>query len=185
MVDPEYALIRAIAAGDQEAFERLVERYQNPLCNFIYRYLGDRATAEDITQEVFMRVYRFAPRFAPKARVSSWVFQIARNLALNEIERRRRQRVDETAVDGEPGSHAHAAPASSELEQEVMGALRDLPENQRAALLLRVNEELSYREIGEILGLSVQSVESLLFRARQQLRASLGRRQGSRTFEPR
>jgi RNA polymerase sigma-70 factor (ECF subfamily) len=182
MVDPEYALIKAIAAGDQKAFERLVKRYQNPLCNFIYRYLGDRATAEDITQEVFMRIYRFAPRYIPKARVSSWVFQIARNLSLNEIERRQRLRLDETGIDGERGYIALSSSATSanyDLEEEIMGALGGLPENQRAALLLRVNEGLSYREISETLGISLQRVESLIFRARQQLRASIRRKQES------
>jgi RNA polymerase sigma-70 factor (ECF subfamily) len=178
MADPEYALIQAIADGDQEAFARLVQRYQNPLCNFVCRYLGDRAAAEDITQEVFMRVYRAASGFTPRARVSSWLFKIALNLSLNEIKRRRRQLLD-TAATPDQQRIGFADPASSvpapayDLEQEIMRALGDLSENQRAALLLRVNEGLSYREIGETLGLSVQSVEALIFRARQQLRVSL------------
>jgi RNA polymerase sigma-70 factor (ECF subfamily) len=73
MADPEYALIRAIAGGDQEAFERLVKRYQTPLYNFVYRHLGDRALAEDITQETFLQIYRSASRFEPRARVSTWI----------------------------------------------------------------------------------------------------------------
>jgi RNA polymerase sigma-70 factor (ECF subfamily) len=176
MADPEYTLIKAVADGDQEAFERLVKRYQNPLCNFVFRYLGDRAAAEDITQEVFMRVYRYASRFIPQARVSTWVFKIARNLSLDEIKRRQRLYVDEAAI-GHQRQYADqtssAAAARIDFEQDIIHALSELPENQRAALLLRVNEGLSYEEIGEALGLSVPSVESLIFRARHDGRMNL------------
>jgi RNA polymerase sigma-70 factor (ECF subfamily) len=173
MVDPEYALIKAIAGGDQEAFERLVKRYQNPLCNFVYRHLGDRALAEDVTQEAFLQVYRSASRFEPRARVSTWIFKIAFNLSLNESERRGRLRLREAPITDEneyADGSSSASVARFELEQQVTGLLDRLPDRQRAALLLRVNEGLSYQEIAEVLGLSVQSVESLIFRARQQMR---------------
>jgi len=176
MVDPEYTLIKGIADGDREAFERLVKRYQSPLCNFVFRYLGDRAAAEDIAQEVFIRVYRHASRFSPAARVSTWLFKIARNLSLDEIRRRQRLHLAEAArVDdwGRVAAASSTAAASYDLEREITDALGKLPESQRAALLLRVNEGLSYREIGEVMDLSVASVESLIFRARQQLRAAM------------
>src|ERR1035437_197697 len=171
MADPEYALIKAIAGGDQEAFERLVKRYQNPLYNFVYRHLGNRALAEDITQETFLQIYRSASRFEPRARVSTWIFKIAFNLSLNESERQSRLRLRETQMTDEhqyADGRSAAAVANFELEQQITGLLDRLPDRQRAALLLRVNEGLSYREIAEVLGLSVQGVESLIFRARQQ-----------------
>ncbi len=175
MADPEYALIRAIASGDQEAFERLVKRYQNPLYNFVYRHLGDRALAEDVTQETFLQIYRSASRFEPRARVSSWIFRIAFNLSLNESERRGRLRLREAPITDKhqyADGNSTTAVAKFELEQQITRLLDRLPDRQRAALLLRVNEGLSYREIAEVLGLSVQSVESLIFRARQQLRGA-------------
>ena len=96
MVDPDHALVDASGRGDWNAFESLVKRYQRPLLNFTARYLGDRATAEDLTQEVFLRIYRAAPRFEAKTKVSTWVFRIAYNLVLTEIDRRkRRQRLSE------------------------------------------------------------------------------------------
>jgi RNA polymerase sigma-70 factor, ECF subfamily len=179
MVDPEYAVIQAIAGGDSAAFEFIVKRYQTPVCNFVYRYLGDRAASEDITQEVLLRVYQSASRFDPRGRVSSWVFQIARNLSLNEIKRRKRLRLDEAGMDNEReyvGVISSVASGAYDLEQEIVGALGELPENQRVALLLRVNEGLTYREIGEVLGVSVQSVESLIFRARERVRSFLRRK---------
>jgi RNA polymerase sigma-70 factor (ECF subfamily) len=137
--------------------------------------LGDRALAEDVTQETFLQIYRAASRFEPRARVSTWIFKIAFNLSLNESERRSRLRLRETPLTEE---HQHAdrrsaaAVANFELGQQITRLLDCLPDRQRAALLLRVHEGLSYREIAEVLGLSVQSVESLIFRARQQLRGA-------------
>lgn len=180
MVDAEHDLIKAIAAGNQESFERLVTRYQNPLCNFIYRHLGDRGRAEDLTQQVFLQVYRSASRFNSSESVSSWIFKIAFNLAFNENRRIRRMRLVETPLDNEReyGDGASAAAVDKlEMEQQVMRLLKQLPDRQRATLLLRVNEGLSYREIGEALDLSIQSVESLIFRARQQLRRSMRNKQ--------
>jgi RNA polymerase sigma-70 factor, ECF subfamily len=180
MVDSGFTLIKAIAQGDHQAFERLVKQHQNALYHFVYRYLGDRCAAEDITQEVFLRVYRAAPRFDPRARVSSWIFKIAYNLSMNELKRRNRARdlsPDAASLTRKCALEASAESMSRhELEEELAGALDDLSEDQRAALLLRVNQELSYREIGEVLGVSVQSVESLLFRARRRLKQNLGKK---------
>lgn len=177
MTDPEFILIEAIAQGDHLAFEQLVKRYQTKVCNFICRYLGDRSTAEDLGQEVFLRVYRAAPRFEPKGRVSTWIFKIAYNLCVNELKRRQRNRSFQELAAGQEarlmGTCSSESQETEELHRELSAAISRLPDNQRAALLLRVNEELSYAEIGRILSVSVSSVESLLFRARTQLRKDL------------
>ncbi len=176
MTDSDYSLVEAIARGDHQAFERLVNRYRNPMFNFVLRLLGDRYAAEDVTQEVFLRVYRAAPRFEAKSRVSSWIFKIAYNLSINEIKRRSRfsSLSDDAMVimerSADPASPSDEAMARRDLEEEFMETLNELSEAQRAALLLRVQEELSYREIAEVLDVSVQSVESLLFRARRKLK---------------
>ena len=91
MYDPDIELLRAIAGGDHLAFKRLVERYQSRLFNFLHRYLRDREAAEDLTQEVFLKVYQAAPRFEPRAKVRTWIFTIAYNLAVNELRRRQRR----------------------------------------------------------------------------------------------
>lgn len=179
MDDPDAALIVASGRGDWKAFESLVKRYQDPLLRFATRYLGDRATAEDVIQEVFLRIYRAAPRFEARARVSSWIFRIAYHVLLTELDRRRRRQdlcsaLSQNLPDNDRDLLAAKA-QQLELEQEVKAALAALPGSQRAALLLRITEELSYREIGEVLGIGVASVESLLFRARKSMRKHLGR----------
>jgi len=171
--DREYELIKAIGAGDILAFEMLVKRYRDPVSNFIFKYMGDRFGAEDIAQEVFLRVYRAASEFEPRGKVSTWIFKIAYNLSLNEVLRRSRF-CPTTDIDDH--GFELAAPNDTgrkELEEEVMDAVRHLPQKQRAALLLRVNEGLSYAEIAGILSTSISSVESLLFRARENLRKTL------------
>ena len=179
MVDPEYDLMAAIAHGDNKAFERLVKRYQNPLFSFIRRCVTDRQTAEDLTQEVFLRVYRSAGRFEPRAKVSAWIFKIAYNLALNEVERRKRfllfREESANAPDDLPGGGFSGTERLAEIKEEVAAALDGLPQNQRAALLLRVEEDLSYREIADVMGLSVSGVESLIFRARTHLKRALSK----------
>ena len=177
MVDPDSALIDAIGRGDHEAFESLVKKYQGPLLNFIARYTGDRYMAEDLTQEVFLRIYRAAPQFQARSKVSTWIFHIAYNQALTEIGRRKKRRNLWQALcrsrEEAPEELVVEPLERYEQTEEIMTALGCLPENQKAALLLRINENLSYREIADILEVSVQSVESLLFRARTSLKRYL------------
>jgi RNA polymerase sigma-70 factor (ECF subfamily) len=180
MEDAEFDLIRAIADRDEKAFATLIGRYQNPVISFIYRYVGDFCLAQDLSQEVFLRVFLAAPTFRPRARVSSWIFRIAYNLAVNELKRRKRLDDLSARISAEnrqvppcspPGD---AAAENRELEDRLMAAVGRLPERQRAALLLKINEGLSYLEISTILDVSVASVESLLFRARSRLKQLMG-----------
>jgi RNA polymerase sigma-70 factor (ECF subfamily) len=180
--DQDVGLVQAIARGDHLAFKGLVERYHGRLFNFLYRYLRDRQAAEDVTQEVFLKIYQAAPRFKPQGKVRTWIFTIAHNLAMNDLKRRRRRGVlglllgegrDSVAVQPQDPSER------LELEETVTKALAVLPAKQRAALLLRVRDDLSYQEIGEILGISRAGVESLLFRARDRLRRLLRNQEAS------
>jgi RNA polymerase sigma-70 factor (ECF subfamily) len=180
--DQDVELVHAIAGGDHLAFKRLVERYHGRLFNFLYRYLRDRQAAEDLTQEVFLKIYQAAPRFKPRALVRTWIFTIAYNLAMNELKRRSRRGVFGLFLGEGRDSVAVQLPDPSErleLEEVVTKALALLPDNQRAALLLRVRDDLSYQEIGEILGISRAGVESLLFRARNRLRRLLQNEEAS------
>jgi RNA polymerase sigma-70 factor, ECF subfamily len=176
MEDPEFDLIRAIAHGDEAAFEQVVRRYQNPVTTFICRYIGDFYCAQDLAQEVFLRIFQAAPKFKPKAKVSNWVFRIAYNLSANELKRRKRMHGVHAEISAEGREILECSPASRaeagnrELEERLMAAMGQLPENQRAALLLKVNEGLSYLEISSVLDVSVGSVESLIFRARSRLK---------------
>jgi len=177
MKDPEFDLIRAVAGGDEAAFEELVKRYQAPIITFIYRYVGDLYSAQDLAQEAFLRIFQAAPSFKPKGKVSSWVFKIAYNLSANELKRRKRiadfhlrmSREDHNIL-GRPQKNHQVEAGAREKEERLTAALLELPESQRAALLLKVNEGLSYLEISTILNVSVASVESLIFRARNRLK---------------
>jgi len=177
MEDPEFDLIRAIAGRDEAAFEQLVKRYQAPVITFIFRYVGDLYSAQDLAQEVFLRIFQAAPSFKPKAKVSTWVFRIAYNLSANELKRRKRMgdfhartSTGDPDIWERPLTNHRAAARNREMEERLMSALSELSENQRAAFLLKINEGLSYREISTILDVSVASVESLIFRARSRLK---------------
>jgi len=177
MEESEFNLIRAIGNGDQEAFKCLVDRYQKPLLNFIYRYVGDRHTAEDLTQEVFLRICQASPRFEPRARVSTWIFKIAVNVCLNELKKHeRRSRLVQDLrqeADSHGDSKLDVTVQNRQTQQAIMEALRKLPESQRMAILLRIFEGKSYKEIASVMEISVSSVESLIFRARTSLRQLL------------
>ena len=177
-------LMRLASAGQTDAFEQLVERHQRLVVGTVARMLGNNSDAEDIAQQVFVRVWRNAARYEPRARFTTWLLTITRNLVFNELRRRSRhaQVPLQTEADEEerPLKDERAlAPDASLLEQELQqaidAAIESLPETQRMALVLRRYEQLSYEEIAEILDQSVSAVKSLLFRARTELRESLSR----------
>ena len=188
--DIDAELMLQVQKGDMAAFEQLVEKYQRPVVNLLHRTLGDATEAEDLAQNVFVQVFKSAPRYRVTARFSTWLFTIARNLCLNEIRRRSRhpaQSLDQPVEGDEGESDGSWKPAWSdpqarrpgdsilqdELEQKIEEALGQLPEAQRTALLLCRQEELSYEEIAEILGCSLSATKSLIHRAREVLRARL------------
>jgi RNA polymerase sigma-70 factor (ECF subfamily) len=177
-------LMGLIGAGDEGAFEQLVERHQRLVVGTVGRMLGSGSDAEDIAQQVFVRVWKNAKRYEPRAKFTTWLLKITRNLVFNEL--RRRSRHPQVALQSEadeeerPLKDEQAVPPDAsllehELQQAVDAAIANLPENQRMAVILRRYEELSYEEIAEALDQSVSAVKSLLFRARTELRINLQR----------
>jgi RNA polymerase sigma-70 factor, ECF subfamily len=177
-------LMSLASAGDMTAFEELVERHQRLVVGTVGRMLGTNSDAEDIAQQVFVRVWKNVKRYEPRAKFTTWLLKITRNLVFNELRRRSRHPAvplqSETEEEERPLKDERAvAPDASllehELQQAVDAAIAQLPETQRMAVILRRYEELSYEEIAETLDQSVSAVKSLLFRARTQLRESLKR----------
>jgi RNA polymerase sigma-70 factor (ECF subfamily) len=177
-------LMGLVSAGDDRAFEDLVERHQRLVVGTVGRMLGTNSDAEDIAQQVFVRVWKNAKRYEPRAKFTTWLLKITRNLVFNELRRRSRHPAVplqlEAGEEERPLRDEHAiAPDASLLDQELQravdAAIANLPETQRMAVILRRYEELSYEEIAEALEQSVSAVKSLLFRARTELRESLKR----------
>jgi RNA polymerase sigma-70 factor (ECF subfamily) len=175
------ALLLAAGRGDRSAFGELVERRQRAVVRFVHRFLGtaDRATAEDIAQDVFLAAWKAAPTFRPRAAVLTWLLRIATNSCLNYQRSRRRKptvsldSVASPTVAPHEGGRDDGTAELDERSERIRAAVAQLPTQQRAALILRHFQELSYAEIAGVLGSSVSSVESLLFRARSRLRALL------------
>lgn len=177
-------LMKLVGAGDERAFEQLVERHQRLVIGTVGRMLGLNSDAEDIAQQVFVRVWKNARRYEPRAKFTTWLLKITRNLVFNELRRRSRHPTvplqSETDEEERPiKDERMVAPDASLLDQELQravdAAIANLPETQRMAVILRRYEELSYEEIAETLDQSVSAVKSLLFRARTELRESLKR----------
>lgn len=174
-------LMARVALGDEAAFRGLVERHQTAVIGTVARMLGGASDAEDIAQEVFVRVWRSAPRYRPTAKFTTWLFTITRNLVFNECRRRSRaeffpmEHADGTPRDFEDaGAEAPSCDLRRrELQDAIDAAMAALPGNQRLALVLRRHESMPYEDIAEVLGTSVPAVKSLLFRARDELRRRL------------
>jgi RNA polymerase sigma-70 factor (ECF subfamily) len=178
-------LMARIAEGDDDAFEILVNRHQTSVLNLIYRFIGDRTQARDLTQEVFIRVWQSAKGYEPKAKFTTWIYKITTNLCLNELKSVRRKRwfpfhrsdednegsIEDTFSDGSPT--AEDLLLERERSRQISDALQSLPCNQRMALILKRYDDLSYQEIAKILNCSVSAVESLLVRAKRNLQEKL------------
>jgi RNA polymerase sigma-70 factor (ECF subfamily) len=182
--DDDVRLMLALRAGDASAFDVLFQRWSGPLLRYLDRMVRDAATAEELVQETFLRLYRARERYQPDARFSTWLYTIATRLALNELRRPRNQSphksTDESADDGSAlVLEAHAPRADDvaharRVGESVEEALGTLPERQRAALWLAAVEGLSYAEIAESLETSEKSVKALVHRARSALALRLG-----------
>jgi RNA polymerase sigma factor (sigma-70 family) len=177
-------LMARASAGDMAAFEQLVERHQRMVVGTVGRMLGTNSDAEDIAQQVFVRVWKNVKRYEPRAKFTTWLLKITRNLVFNELRRRSRHPAvplqsetdeEERPLKDEQAVAPDAALLDHELQEAVDAAIAQLPETQRMAVILRRYEELSYEEIADALDQSVSAVKSLLFRARTELRESLKR----------
>ena len=186
MVDPDTRLMLDFVHGDPAAFPALVRRNQDMIFKLAYRYLSDHAEAEDVAQEVFLKVHGAVGAYQPTAKFGTWVYRITVNLCLNRLRanRLRRSVSLESGGEGEEFSVDPAAPAGEaasgrlereEFERKVREAMADLPDSQRTAVLLRRFDELSYEEIAEVMDTSIPAVKSLLARARQSLKSRLTR----------
>jgi RNA polymerase sigma-70 factor, ECF subfamily len=200
MTRSDVQLMLDVKAGDDASFDLLLQKYRTPLVNFLYRMVRDTATAEDLAQEVFLRVYRARKQYSPSAKFTTWLFRIATNLALNSV-RDNRHRLKDVSIDAASSPDEDAAPMQLPapemridehmIERDradyIRKVISGLPEKQRVAVLLHKYEEMDYAEIARILECSESALKSLLFRAYETLRvqlaplvnASAPRREGS------
>jgi RNA polymerase sigma-70 factor (ECF subfamily) len=177
-------LMGKVGAGDIRAFEELVERHQRAVIGTVAKMLGNASDAEDIAQQVFVRIWKSAVRYEAQAKFTTWLFTITRNLVFNEV--RRRQRKPTVSVDErEETTHRTVEDLQAvstddemlqtELEEAIDRAIQGLPDKQRMAVVLRRYEEMPYEEIAAVLEMSIPAVKSLLFRARAHLKEALQR----------
>jgi RNA polymerase sigma-70 factor (ECF subfamily) len=177
-------LMRLVARGDTSAFEEVIERHQALVAGTAARMLGSNSDVEDIAQQVFIRVWKSAHRYVPRAKFTTWLLKITRNLVFNELRRAKRRAqvplqsdpsAEEIPLKDETNPAPDASLLEDELQRAIEAAITQLPESQRMALVLRRYEQLSYEQIAEVLDLSVPAVKSVLFRARTELRSRLSK----------
>ena len=175
-----------VKAGDDSAFEYLVQKYRRPMVSFMFRTAHSNAVAEDLAQEVFLRVYRSRESYEASAKFSTWLYRIATNLAVNHTRDTRHERPENTVSLDEPDENTgmtmdvpddSLSAEEAILRRERLAAIRQrvqaLPERQRMAVVMHKYQQMDYRQIAEILKLSESATKSLLFRAYETLREQL------------
>ena len=168
---PDSAIVESIRAGDDGAFDELMRRYKRPVVNFVYRMLGDAAEADDVAQEVFVRIYRNIAGYRPgTGKFSTWLFALARNAAIDRLRYRKRHPTEPLDSAPEPVTQPVEV---DKISEHIAAEIAELPEEQRTALVLAEYHDLSYAEIAAIMRCSEKSVESRLYRAKQTLRERL------------
>lgn len=185
-VDPDAEVMLRAKAGDQSAFDYLVQKYRRPMVSFMFRMARNAAAAEDLAQEVFLRVYRSRENYEASAKFTTWLYRIATNLAVNHARDTRHERPENMVSLDEPDedtgltvdvSDGSATAEETIMKRERMAAIRQrvqaLPERQRTAVIMHKYQQMDYRQIAEVLKLSESATKSLLFRAYETLRGQL------------
>jgi RNA polymerase sigma-70 factor, ECF subfamily len=182
-LDYDAELMLRVKDGDGGSFAILLEKHRSPVIHFLYRMVQNQAIAEELAQEVFLRVYRSRGTYEPTAKFTTWLFRIATHLALNSLRdgknERTQERLDEHTDDMPVRQLPDSKPSVEQAMlyqakfREVRQAIAALPEKQRAAVLMHKYEEMEYSQIARVLNCSESAVKSLLFRAYESLRARL------------
>ncbi|HUI80990.1 MAG TPA: sigma-70 family RNA polymerase sigma factor [Bryobacteraceae bacterium] len=182
-LDYDAELMVRVKEGDGASFAVLLEKHRSPVIHFLYRMVQNQAVAEELAQEVFLRVYRSRGTYEPTAKFTTWLFRIATHLALNSLRDGRNERLQDSldSEAGEPAARqlsdknptAEATMVKQVRFEEIRKAVADLPEKQRVAVLMHKYQEMEYSQIAKILNCSESAVKSLLFRAYETLRARL------------
>ncbi len=184
MTDAEIML--RVREGDDAGYDILIQKYRKPIINFMFRMVHNQAVAEELAQEVFLRVYRSRQTYRAEAKFTTWLYRIATNLGVNHARDTKHERTAQTIYLDQPDAETGATPDVADLTASVEeGLVRDermlairqhvmaLPERQRNAVLMHKYQDLDYKEIGAVLKLSESATKSLLFRAYQTLRERL------------
>jgi RNA polymerase sigma-70 factor (ECF subfamily) len=173
---PDLAVIRKAQRGDERAFTTIVRAYETPVYNYVLRLVGDRALAEDLTQEVFLRVYQGLPRFSLRSRFTTWLFQVTKNRVLDELRAAERRPRASVPLDDLPPLEVLDAPMERlETIDALWRAVDDLNVDLKLALLLRDVVGLSYNEIADALEITLATVKWRIFKGREEVQAALAR----------
>jgi len=176
LAQPDFGVLRKAQRGDERAFSLIVRAYEVPVFNYVMRLVGDRALAEDLTQEVFIRVFQGLPKFSLRSKFTTWLFQVTKNRVLDElraVERRPRAVVD---IDDAPPLEVVDAPVEQvEMIDALWAAVDELNTDLKMALLLRDVVGLSYNEIADSLDTTLATVKWRIFKAREEVQLSLAR----------
>lgn len=183
--DPDVHLMLKFQNGSKSSFEKLLVKYFKRVLNFIYRFIGDRDIAEELTQEVFIRVFNNAKQYKPQADFQTWLFTIAKNVSLNELRRHKTSSLSTDIPSNVEGvgkdlqvEDKHAQRPDQQMIQNenvviIRSAINSLPENQRLAVILRRYDHFTYEEIAKTMETSIKAVKSLLNRAKESLKVKL------------
>ena len=173
---PDFGVLRKAQRGDERAFSLIVRAYEVPVFNYVLRLVGDRSLAEDLTQEVFLRVYQGLPGFSLRSRFTTWLFQVTKNRVLDELRAFERRPRAVVAIEDIPPLEAVDAPLEQVEEMDaVWRAIQELNVDLKMALLLRDVVGLSYNEIADSLEITLATVKWRIYKAREEVQLALVR----------
>jgi RNA polymerase sigma-70 factor, ECF subfamily len=173
---PDFGVLRKAQQGDERAFSLIVRTYETPVYNYVLRLTGDKALAEDLTQEVFLRVYQGLPRFSLRCKFTTWLFQVTKNRVLDELRAKERRPLASVNLDDVPPLEVLDAPVERvEAIDALWRAVNDLNVDLKMALLLRDVVGLSYNEIADSLEITLATVKWRIFKAREEVQLALAR----------